>query len=141
MGQKPELDDFPQQTFEKLRYVDTDRQGHINNAVFASMLETGRVEILYDPDQPLYDHGCSFVIVSLAIDFHAEITWPGQVEIGTRVVNLGRSSITIEQGLFQYGECAATANTVIVHVNNAEKRSEPLSEDAVRRLSALMQRD
>lgn len=40
------IDDFPFRTYEKLRYVDTDRQGHVNNAVFASMLETGRVELL-----------------------------------------------------------------------------------------------
>jgi acyl-ACP thioesterase len=30
------IDDFPLRTYEKLRYVDTDRQGHVNNAVFAA---------------------------------------------------------------------------------------------------------
>jgi hypothetical protein len=49
----PDLDQFPSRTYEKLRYADTDRQGHINNAVFATMLETGRVEVLYNPSQPL----------------------------------------------------------------------------------------
>jgi len=36
---------------------------HVNNAVFASMLETGRVELLYNPDRPLADPEGSFVIV------------------------------------------------------------------------------
>ncbi|KFB70461.1 hypothetical protein [Candidatus Accumulibacter contiguus] len=57
------IDDFPLRTYEKLRYVDTDRQGHVNNAVFASMLETDRVELLYNPDRPLIDPEGSFVIV------------------------------------------------------------------------------
>lgn len=26
---------FPFQTFDKVRYADTDRQGHVNNAAFA----------------------------------------------------------------------------------------------------------
>ena len=61
----PLLADFPRRTFEKLRYSDTDRQGHVNNAVFSTMLETGRVEILCDPARPLYAEGCAFVIASL----------------------------------------------------------------------------
>jgi acyl-CoA thioesterase FadM len=30
-------------TYDKLRYNDTDRQGHVNNAIFATFFETGRV--------------------------------------------------------------------------------------------------
>jgi acyl-CoA thioester hydrolase len=35
-------EDFPHQTFEKVRYGDTDAQGHVNNAIFPEYLETGR---------------------------------------------------------------------------------------------------
>ncbi len=45
----PEIGDFPVVTTDKLRYCDTDRQGHVNNAVFLTFLETGRVELLYNP--------------------------------------------------------------------------------------------
>ncbi len=47
----PTLEDFPHRTFDKLRYGDTDRQGHVNNAVFATFLETGRVEMLFAREQ------------------------------------------------------------------------------------------
>ena len=50
----PPLESDALRTHEKLRYADTDRQGHVNNAVFATMLETGRVELLYSLDKPLY---------------------------------------------------------------------------------------
>jgi hypothetical protein len=49
------LSEFPQTTFDKLRYNDTDRQGHVNNAVFATLLESGRVEFLYAPEGALHD--------------------------------------------------------------------------------------
>jgi acyl-CoA thioester hydrolase len=137
METTPTLDQFPLQTHEKLRYRDTDRQGHVNNAVFATMLETGRVEVLYSPAQPLWSEGCSFVIVSLNVNFLAEITWPGWVEVGSRVARIGRSSVIIEQALFQEGRCVATAETVVVHMNDAEKRSHPLNELAVAYLESL----
>lgn len=131
------LDQFPVKTYEKLRYGDTDRQGHVNNAVFSSMFETGRVEILYDPDVPLAGPNCAFVIVNLNVDFHAEIKWPGRVEIGTRVSKVGRSSVTFEQALFQDGHLTATAQAVTVQINETTRRSEPLKDAAVERLKGL----
>lgn len=138
MEPAPELNQFALQTYDKLRYADTDRQGHVNNAVFATMLETGRVEILYNPDQPLSSADCAFVIASLTLNLRAEITWPGQVDIGTRVSAIGRSSVTLEQGLFQDGRCAATASTVIVQMNETTRRSQPLAAAAAAYLSGLI---
>jgi acyl-CoA thioester hydrolase len=138
MGSTIPTEDYSLWTYEKLRYADTDRQGHVNNAVFATMLETGRVELLYNPDAPLHSEGCAFVIASLQLDFLAEITWPGNVDIGGRVATVGQSSVTIEQGLFQNGRCAATARTVVVQVNESTHRSRPLSESTVQRFSELM---
>lgn len=132
------IDQFPIVTFEKLRYADTDRQGHVNNAVFATMFETGRVEILYNPAAPLTSANCAFVIANLSIDFHAEITWPGRVEIGTRVARIGRSSVTMEQGLFQGGRLCAFGKTVIVQMDETTRRSYPLSEAAVNCLKQTM---
>ena len=133
----PTLEDYPLQTYDKVRYADTDRQGHVNNAVFATFLETGRVEFLYDPVHPLAPPGAQFVIANLEVDLRAELTWPGRVDIGTRVASVGRSSVRIEQGLFQEGRCAATATTVIVLMGEATRKSEPLPSGAVDRLSAL----
>ena len=77
------LDDFAGQAYDKLRYGDTDRQGHVNNAVFATFMETGRVELIFNAEAPLLDAGFSFVLAKLDIDYVAEVLWPGTVEIGT----------------------------------------------------------
>ncbi|MCB8981987.1 MAG: acyl-CoA thioesterase [Ardenticatenaceae bacterium] len=124
------LEDFPFQTFDKVRYADTDRQGHVNNAAFATFLETGRVEFLYDPQSPLAAQEAAFVIANLNLNLLAEINWPGRVEIGTAVSKVGNSSIRLFQGLFQDGRLVATAETVIVQMNEETRKSHPLTDAA-----------
>lgn len=124
------LADFPFQTYDKVRYADTDRQGHVNNAAFATFLETGRVEFLYAPESPLAAAGAAFVIVNLNLNLLAEINWPGRVEIGTAVTKVGNSSLSLVQGLFQDGRCVATAETVIVQMNEQTRKSQPLTDIA-----------
>jgi len=126
----PALQDFPFQTFDKVRYADTDRQGHVNNAVFNTFLETGRVEFLYDPANPLTDDGAAFVIANLTLRFVSEAHWPGRIDIGTGVTKVGNSSLTLAQALFQDGRCVATAETVIVQMNEETRKSHPLTDAA-----------
>jgi len=129
--------DFPTQTTDKIRYADTDRQGHVNNALFATFLETGRVEILYDPDTPLAADGAEFVIARLVLDFLGEIRWPGAVTVGTGVSKVGSSSLTLFQAIYQGEVCVAHAETVIVQVDTESRRASPLSESARTRLEGL----
>ncbi len=124
------LEDFPLRTYDKIRYADTDQQGHVNNAVFATFLETGRVEVLYNRDYPLLAEGASFVIASLKLDFLKEIRWPGRVDTGTGILKIGNSSIRIYQELFQDGQSVATAETVIVQVDDRTGRGKRLTADA-----------
>ncbi|QLF70517.1 acyl-CoA thioesterase [Peteryoungia desertarenae] len=124
----PRLEDFASRSYDKLRYGDTDRQGHVNNAVYATFMETGRVEMIYNVDDPILDPDCSFVLAKLDINYINEVLWPGTVDIGTRVKAIGRSSVTMEQAVFQNGVCCATAQTVVVHISLATRRSHPFSD-------------
>lgn len=123
------LSAFPLTAFDKVRYADTDRQGHVNNAVFPTFLETGRVEFLYDAGFPILEEGDSFVIVSLDLKFRKEIHWPGKVDIGTAIQKIGNSSITLYQQIFQGDTCVATSTSVIVQVDETGK-SKALGEAA-----------
>jgi len=138
---QPTLDSFPARAHDKLRYGDTDRQGHVNNAVFATFFETGRVEMILDAEAPLLGPGQSFVLARIEIDLVAEILWPGTVEIGSAIGRIGRSSIGIEQALFQNGRLCARATSVVVLVDDATRRSTPFSVEAIARLEALHRRD
>ena len=137
------LSAFPVRAFDKIRYGDTDRQGHVNNAVFATYLETGRVALLYQQTGPAdssasrAEAGSSFVIARLELDFQREITWPGTVEIGTVVESVGRSSVKLQQALYQHDRCVAYARTVIVLMDQTTRRSRPLPAALVEHFSAL----
>lgn len=141
MTTAPTLDSFPARAFDKLRYGDTDRQGHVNNAVFATFFETGRVEMILTDGAALHGPGQSFVLARIEIDLVAEILWPGTVEIGSAIGRIGRSSIAIDQALFQGGRLCARATSVVVLVDDVTHRSTPFSPEAIARLEALHRRD
>lgn len=114
-------------TSDTLRYGDTDRQGHVNNAVFATFCESGRVSFLYDEKLRLAGVGANFVIVRLELDFRAELHYPGAIDIGTRVLSIGRTSFRLGQGVFSDDLCAATAECVMVLMDDATRKSKPLT--------------
>lgn len=120
-----------------LRYGDTDRQGHVNNAVFCTLLESGRVDMLFEGAEALCGEGCSFVIAKLTLDFLSEINFPGSVEVASRVLHIGRSSFTVGQALFKDGVCCASAQSVVVQIDDSTKRSTSLSPRIMDRLTHL----
>jgi acyl-CoA thioester hydrolase len=134
------IEAFPRRTFDKLRFGDTDRQGHINNAVFATLFETGRVNVFHEGETPLLAPGFSFVIARIAIDYRAELFWPGRVDIGTGVKAVGTSSVTFAQALFQDGKLAAEAESVVVQVDAATRRPAALPEAVKAVLAGMMVR-
>jgi acyl-CoA thioester hydrolase len=124
------LSDFPVQAHEKLRYADTDRQGHVNNAVFATFLETGRVEMLISGGADLMGENGAFVLARLVLDYRREVNWPGEVVIGTRVAAIGRSSLRLDQAVFQNGALVAIGESVVVLTDVTTRRSKPFSDEA-----------
>jgi len=103
----PRLESFKIRTPEIVRFGDMDRQGHVNNAVYSTYLETGRVSVIFDPDQGLQVAGATTVLARIQIDFLKELRWPGQIEVGTAVGDIGRSSYVFTQGIFCDGVCVA----------------------------------
>jgi len=135
------LEDYPSRTSGDIRFSDLDRQGHVNNAVFATFSEMGRVAFMYDPERPLAIEGRGFVIARLLIDFRAELFWPGTVDIGTGVLKVGRSSFTLAQGLFNSGRLVATTEATIVMIDKETRRPTPLPSQTLDILQGLMLAD
>lgn len=129
--------DYASWTFDTIRFADTDKLGHVNNAAFSTFLETGRTHFLLDPARPLGAPGVSFVIAKLTLDFKAEMHWPGQAHIGTRCKSIGRSSFVLEQIVLQNDTVAALAETVMVMFDEATRKSTPLPDTAIARLKAI----
>jgi acyl-CoA thioester hydrolase len=119
---------FSSWAYEKLRMGDTDRQGHVNNAVFATFAETGRIEFMRDDLLTLDRSGLGFVVVRVEIDFRGELHWPGKIDVGTRLLAVGRTSWRLEHGIFSGDRCVATAVSVMVTIDAKTRRPTPLPD-------------
>lgn len=135
---QPLLSNYPHRVTEIIRYGDLDPQGHVNNAVFATYFESGRVAVFRQPDLGIGIPGGTFVLVRTEIDFRQELRWPGNVEVGTAVAKFGRSSFVMLQAIFRDDICAATGRATLVLIDTASRRSRPLPEEVKARLSQWM---
>ena len=112
-----------------LRYADTDANGHINNSTFSVLCESGRVHLFTRTLNPTVPPGVFFVIARLAIDFRAELHYPGRVRTGTWVTRLGRSSLGLAQAIVADGRVAGEAEGVCVLMDGETRRATPLPEE------------
>ena len=133
-------DHFPLHVDIEPRFRDTDAMGHVNNAVYATLFEAGRVAILYDPANKMPPEGCHFSLVRIAIVFLTEISRPGDVTIGTGVTRIGTSSVGLRHAIFKDGTCRATAEGTVVCTNSATRRSHPLPDYARAMLETMLLR-
>lgn len=134
----PVLADFPMVSLEKLRFADTDRYGHITNTVFAVCCQNARMELLCDPEKVPLERNTQFVIAKLTLEFRAEMHWPGMVRIGTRIARIGRTSLTLLQGLFMDDRCVAIAQSVVALMDTTTRRATlipPRTAEALRTLA------
>jgi acyl-CoA thioester hydrolase len=123
------LEDFPHRTTETIRFGDLDSNNHVNNAVFSSFFEAGRVTLFRDPKRSLMPDGLIWTLAQITIDYLGEMHWPGNVEIGIGLASLGRTSAVFEQAIFFEGRCAATARAVNVLVDTRTRRPVPISDE------------
>lgn len=130
----PQLSDFPHHTADIVRFGDLDPQGHVNNAVFATYFESGRVALFRDPDLGIGVDNATYVLVRQEIDFLRELHWPADVVIGTGLAARGRSSFTLAQAVFAGENCAAAARATMVMLDATTRRPRPLPPEAVARL-------
>ena len=137
----PRVEDFPIRVPDTIRFADMDRQGHVNNAVYPTYFETGRVLRIYDPDDGLQIEGCTTVLARIEIDFLKELRWPGTVEIGTGIAEIGRSSYVFAQAIFNEGACAARARSTMVLIDRATRKARPLPPELVARLEKLLMKE
>jgi acyl-CoA thioester hydrolase len=117
-----------------LRFGDTDALGHVNNAVFASLLESGRIELMHGAEGWFEGEGRYWVIANLNLDFRAEIFYPGSVEVGSAIEKFGTSSMRLRQAIFQGDRCCATSHSTVVLIDEKTKKGTPIDANLRKRI-------
>jgi len=113
---------------ERVRWNDTDLVGHVNNLSITNYCEIGRVNFLQPWLLPGAPERALFLIVRMTTNFLGEVHWPGVVDVGTSVLEVGRSSVRVVHAVFDGERCVATADSVLVHIDEASRASHPIPE-------------
>jgi len=125
----PSLESLPFRTQHELRYSDTDAQGHINNGISATLMETCRVTLLRGGGLKARFNN-TFVLARNEIDFLTEMFWPGTVTAAIGVERIGGSSITFRQAVFRDLVCVSAGRAIIVAFDEKTRRPTPLAQEA-----------
>lgn len=114
---------------ERVRWSDTDQIGHVNNLAFAAYCETGRSMFMNQVTMQNRELGRLFVVSQLIVNFIEELYWPAEVMVGTGVMNIGRSSYRVGQGLFDGDRCFGTSETLLVQIDATTRRPTPINDE------------
>lgn len=119
-----------------IRFSDQDPLGHVNNVATVAYVEAGRTMLIQRHlDADLYPD-LNFALVHLEMDYRAEFTYPGTVDVGGRILRIGRKSFSSGYGLFVGDLCVATSISVNVFFDTA-KRAGVEPPEAIR--TAMME--
>jgi acyl-CoA thioester hydrolase len=136
----PRLEDFPYRLTDNVRFADLDPNGHVNNAVYASYFETGRVTLMKDKSYWQLPEGLTWIMVRLDIHFRAELHWPGTIEMGLGVAKFGRTSVTFDQVVFSQERCVASAQAVTVLIDLVTRKPTPLTAEITAKFQRWLRR-
>lgn len=118
----------------QLRFRDTDRFGHVNNAVFASYSELARVDFMYglEPPPP------GLILARIEIDFRRQLHLGARVEIATNVARIGRTSVALAQRLIADDQLVADIGNVVVIYDYAGQEMVEVSPELRAALEAYV---
>ncbi|MGH3442398.1 MAG: acyl-CoA thioesterase [Nitriliruptorales bacterium] len=124
---------------ERIRFSDTDAMGHVNNIAIAAYFESGRIAMGMEIAGSTPHGAHAFTLARLTIDYRAELHYPGEVRVGSRVLRVGRTSYTMGSALFTDGDrCTATSESVVVMLG--PDGPHPIEGDLRQRLEELAAR-
>jgi acyl-CoA thioester hydrolase len=110
-----------------VRYRDLDSLGHVNNAVYVTYLEQARVEYIREvfASTPLSP---GFVVAHVSVDYERPVELDDDIVVALGVTDIGRTSITMGYEIRADGQLAATAETVIVALDDGSRRPRPIPD-------------
>lgn len=114
-----------------VRWGDMDAYGHVNNAVYATYLESSRIAFFEATNMyGLADNERHRpALASMTIHFRKQVHYPAELEAGVRVARIGTSSFGLDHVLVRAGtdEVVADGSSVIVYVDYSIGKSIPLT--------------
>ena len=115
------------------RWADNDVYGHVNNVVFYQWFDTVVNQFLISRGT-LDIHGGDAIalVVETHCNYFSPVAFPEPITAGLCVVQLGKSSVRYEVGIFRGDESVASAQGHFVHVyvDRATRQPTPIPDTA-----------
>ncbi len=132
------MEGFPFVTEIPMRFSDIDAMGHVNNAVYVTYFEMGRVAVLDQIVGSRKLEDIRFVVARAEVDYLRPILFADKVEVGLRVSSIGKSSFTIEYLITANGAPAAKGLTVQVFYDYEKGSKMPVPDDFRARVAPFL---
>ena len=136
------LDGFPEVVEIPVQWGDQDAFRHVNNAVYFRWFESSRVA--YSRKLGLWEllefANIGPILASVHCDYRRPLTYPDVVRVGSRIVRVGRTSITMEHRVvgLASGSTAADGTAVLVLYDYSKAEPCPIP-DRIRQ--AILERE
>jgi len=128
---------YPHWRTDVIRFADLDPLGHVNNVAYLTYIESGRVMFFSDLGAAVASPEFAWMTVRLEISYLQQLSLPGTVEVGTGVLDIGRSSVRLSHAIFSSDACAAQGECVMVLVDRLDNRATPIPAEMRTALTAM----
>jgi acyl-CoA thioester hydrolase len=124
------IDAFRHRTRLEVRFRDIDAFRHVNNAAFFTYIEQARIRFLCDLLKIEAVERLPLILAAVQIDFRSPILYGQEVEIGTRVDWIGRTSFSMSHLLTASPQerLVAEAETILVAYDYETEKPMPVPD-------------
>lgn len=124
-----------------VRWGDVDRLGHVNNVQYFRYSEEARTQWFAELAEGLGDMWAGAggpILAAIDCDFIQQLRHPNTVDVGTRALRIGNTSMQVEQGYFIADQAhpVAISRSRIVWFNYEEQRTATVPETVRERIRA-----
>ena len=134
MKKNRKLKEYPLHVEIETRWRDLDAFGHVNNAVFATYIETARGTLFKKWNLPFDGKGQSLIVASITINYHQQLKHPSSIIIGQKITRIGNTSFDVESALFNKNnmeEAIAAAKVIVVCFDFEKQKSIPVFKQII----------
>jgi acyl-CoA thioester hydrolase len=118
-------DEFRFKTTVRVRYADTDAQGHVyfaNYLVYFDIGTTDYMKAIGYSYEKLLEEGYDFFTVEALCRYRGEAFFDDELQVGAKISNIGNTSFTFSLGLFRNGVLIADGHIVNVMIDQSSKK-------------------
>tara|TARA_Y100000768_G_scaffold156243_2_gene116689 strand:- start:32 stop:451 length:420 start_codon:yes stop_codon:yes gene_type:complete len=134
MAKNKFLTDYKMHVNLETRWRDLDAFGHVNNAVFATYIETARGTLFKRWNLPFNGTGKSLTVAAISINYHKQLKHPSKIIIGQSITRIGNTSFDVESAIFNEKnttEPIATSKVIVVCFDFDKQKSTQVFQQII----------